>query len=63
MKLKAYRNSQKKTQLQCAIELELSEQYYSQIERGVKIAGKPLQKTITTWSGDSVQFTKTGKIK
>ena len=50
MKLKEYRKSKGKTQAECAKELGVTRQYWSDLERGVFEPGRKLAMKIVAWS-------------
>ena len=50
MKLKEYRKSKGKTQAECAKELGVTRQYFSDLERGKHQPGRKLAVQILAWS-------------
>ena len=57
MKLFEYREYQNKSQDECAKELNISRQYYNEIETGRREPGKKLIKDIIVWSGGLIKLT------
>ena len=58
MNLRQYRLSIDKTQEQCAKELEITKEYFSDIERGRHYPSRILSEKIVKWSDHSITYTE-----
>jgi DNA-binding XRE family transcriptional regulator len=56
MKLKKYREKIKKTQQECADELSITKEYFSNIEREVDKPSRILADRIIEWSGKKITY-------
>ena len=56
MKLNKYRQFVKKTQAECAKELEITVVYFSEIERNVNQPGRKLADKIISWSDGMIGY-------
>lgn len=56
MKLRKYRLSIDKTQEKCAEELDITKEYFSDIERGKHLPSRILSEKIIKWSENNVTY-------
>lgn len=56
MKLKEYRKLMELTQAECAAEIGVTRQYWSELERGKHQPGRKLAMKLTAWSWGAVRL-------